>query len=64
MPIIQKREYGKNGITYYQYRITISQEIIDLVGWNKGDEIELIINGVEIICRNRAKSFKKTGLIK
>ncbi len=43
MPVIQKREYGKNGAIYYQYRLNIPQKIIDLLRWNGNDEIVLSI---------------------
>ena len=61
MVVIQKREYGKNGTTYSQYRLNIPQKIIDLLKWNYLDEIDfLIING-ELVCKNiTIPSRKKT----
>lgn len=67
MVVIQKREYGKNGTIYYQYRLNIPQKIIDLLRWNCNDEIDFFIdnsNGdgkliVSLICKNITKSTTK-----
>jgi len=69
MVVIQRREYGKNGTIYSQYRLNIPQKIIDLLRWNYLDEIEFVIdysNGdgkliVSLICKNiTITSRKKT----
>lgn len=52
MPTIQERKYGKNGAIYSQYRINISQKIIESLGWSGNDEIEIIIKNGKIICKN------------
>ena len=57
--ILQGREYGKNGKQYTQYRITISPDIIEFLGWNKNDKIELVTSGNskdwKIICNNKSQ---------
>lgn len=58
MPRLQKREYGKNGVFYAQYRITISQKIIDNLEWNGDDEIDLDINNGKLVCENTSKLKK------
>jgi len=56
MVVIQKREYGKNGTIYSQYRLNIPQKIIHSLRWNYLDEIEFVIddsNGDgKLICKN------------
>ncbi len=67
MVVIQKREYGKNGTIYSQYRLNIPQKIIDSLKWNYLDEIEFVIddsngNGkliVSLICKNITISSRK-----
>ena len=63
MVVIQKREYGKNGTIYSQYRLNIPQKIIDLLRWNYLDEIEFIIddsNGDEkLVCKNISKNKER-----
>ncbi len=52
MPVIQKREYGKNGMIYSQYRLNIPQKIIDLLRWDGNDEIDYaIIQGKLIVTK-------------
>jgi len=59
MPIIQKREYGKNGTIYYQYRLNIPQKIIDSLRWDYLDEIEFVIKDKKLICKNISKRISK-----
>jgi len=56
LPVIQRREYGKNGTIYSQYRLNIPQKIFNSLRWNEIDEIELIIVGNDLICKNVTKS--------
>ncbi len=63
MPVIQKREYGKNGAIYYQYRLNIPRHIIDLLRWDYLDEIDFFIdysdgNG-KLVCKNITKHTTK-----
>ena len=51
MPVIQKREYGKNGTTYSQYRINVSQKIIESLNWKGNDTIEMIIQDGKLVCK-------------
>jgi len=65
MVVIQRREYGKNGTIYSQYRLNIPQKIIDLLRWNGNDEIDYTIDDgkliVSLICKNiTITSRKKT----
>jgi len=65
MVVIQKREYGKNGTIYYQYRLNIPQKIINSLRWNGNDEIDYTIHDgkliVSLICKNiTITSRKKT----
>ncbi len=63
MVVIQKREYGKNGAIYHQYRLNIPQKIIDVLRWNYLDEIEYTIHDgkliVSLICKNITQSKKE-----
>jgi len=59
LPTIQKRDYGKNGSVYSQYRINVSQKLMDSLGWNGNDELELLINNGKLVCKNL--SIKKRG---
>ena len=56
MPVIQKREYGKNDTIYSQYRLNIPQKIIDLLRWDGNDEIDYTIHDGKLICKNITKS--------
>ncbi len=51
MPVIQRREYGKNGAIYYQYRLNIPRHIIDVLRWNtsSNNEIEYTIYDGKLI---------------
>lgn len=49
MPIIQRREYGKNGTIYSQYRLNIPQKIIDSLRWNGNDEVILRVVNDELV---------------
>ena len=49
MPVIQKREYGKNGTIYYQYRLNIPQKIIDLLRWNGNDKVDYTIHDGKLV---------------
>ncbi len=51
MPVIQKREYDINGVTYYQYRLNIPTKTIDLLRWDNSMLIEFIINDGNLVCR-------------
>ena len=52
MVVIQRREYGKNGTIYSQYRLNIPQKIIDELRWNGNDEIDYtIVDGKLIVSR-------------
>ncbi len=55
MPVIQKRVYGKNGKVYAQYRINISQKIIESLSWDANDEIEFVLDNGNLICKNLSK---------
>lgn len=55
---LQERSYKKNGVEYLQFRINISQKIIDSLNWNGNDSLELIIKDGNIIVQNKMK--KKT----
>jgi len=63
MPVIQRREYGKNGTIYYQYRLNIPQKIIDLLRWNGNDKIDYTIHDgkliVSLICKNITNTSRK-----
>ena len=59
MPVIQKREYGKNGTIYSQYRLNIPQKVIDLLRWDGNDEIILSIYDGKLVCKNISKNFKR-----
>ncbi len=52
MPVIQKREYGKNGAIYSQYRLNIPRHIIDLLCWNGNDELDFFIVDGKLVCKN------------
>ncbi len=56
MPVIQKREYGKNGAIYAQYRLNIPRHIIDLLRWNANDELDFFIVDGKLVCKNITKS--------
>jgi len=43
MVTLQERSYKKNGVEYLQFRINISQKIIDSLNWNGNDSLELIM---------------------
>ena len=51
MPIIQKRKYKINNITYYQYRLNIPTKIIDLLRWEDSRIIEFTILDGNLICK-------------
>ena len=55
MPTIQKRDYGKNGKIYSQYRINVSQKIMDSLNWKGNDEIEIIVKNGKLVCKNLSK---------
>jgi len=59
MIVIQKREYGKNGTIYSQYRLNIPQKIIDVLRWNGNDELDLSIHDGKLICKNTTITSKK-----
>ena len=58
MVTLQERTYRKNGVEYLQFRINISQKIVDSLNWNGNDLLELIIKDGNIIVQNQRK--KKT----
>ncbi len=49
MPVIQKREYGKNGAIYHQYRLNVPQKIIDILRWNGNDELDYTISDGKLV---------------
>ena len=55
MVTLQERSYKKNGNEYLQFRITISEKIIDSLNWNGNDKLELIVNNGTIIVKNQTK---------
>lgn len=55
LPTIQKRKYGKNGTIYFQYRINVSQLLIETLSWKGSDKVELFIKKGELICKNLSK---------
>jgi len=59
MVVIQRREYGKNGVLYTQYRLNIPQKIIESLRWDANDEIEFILDDsnydVKLVCKNLSK---------
>jgi len=55
MVTLQKRSYRKNGEMYLQFRITISEKIIDSLNWKGNDKLELIIKDGTIIVKNQMK---------
>lgn len=59
MPVIQKREYGKNGTIYSQYRLNIPQKIIELLRWDANDEIEFVLDNGKLVCKNTTVTSKK-----
>ena len=59
MPSIQKRDYGKNGVTYSQYRINVSQKIMESLGWEGNDQLELNILDGKLVCKNLSKNIVK-----
>ena len=59
MVVIQKREYGKNGTMYSQYRLNIPQKIIDLLRWNGNDELVLSIHDGKLVCKNTTKNLER-----
>jgi len=62
MVTLQERSYKKNGVEYLQFRINISQKIIDSLNWNGNDSLELIIDNGNIIVQNKfKKTFTKLG---
>ena len=52
LPTIQKRDYGKNGVIYSQYRLNISQKKMEELGWKGNDEVELFIEKGKLVCKN------------
>jgi|APSaa5957512535_1039671.scaffolds.fasta_scaffold11067_2 hypothetical protein len=52
---LQERNYKKNGVEYTQYRITISQKIVESLNWNGNDSLELITKDGTIIVKNQMK---------
>jgi len=57
MVTLQERSYRKNGVEYLQFRINISQKIIDSLNWNGDDSLELIIKDGNIIVQNKMKTI-------
>ena len=57
MVVIQRREYGKNGTIYSQYRLNIPQKIIDSLRWNGNDELDLFIHDGKLVCKNITKKL-------
>lgn len=55
MVTLQERSYSKNGVEYLQFRINISQKIVDSLNWNGNDSLELIIKDGNIIVQNKMK---------
>ena len=55
MVTLQKRSYRKNGTKYFQFRITISEKIIDSLNWDGNDSLELIVKDGMIIVKNQTK---------
>ena len=55
MVTLQERSYKKNGNKYLQFRINISQKIVENLNWNGNDSLELIIKEGMIIVKNQTK---------
>ena len=55
MITLQERTYRKNGVEYLQYRINISQKIVDSLNWKGNDSLELVISDGKIIIQNKTK---------
>ena len=53
---LQERNYKKNGVEYTQYRINVSQKIVDTLGWKGSDLLELVTKDGTIIVKNQSKN--------